>query len=81
LSPVDREFYVLQSEFYTTGRHGETGIQPFDMEKALHEDPEYVVFNGSVGALAGDNALKAKVGETSACSSATAGPTSYRAST
>jgi nitrite reductase (NO-forming) len=60
---VDREFYVLQSEFYTTGRHGETGLQPFDMQKAIHEDPEYVVFNGSVGALVGDNALKAKVGE------------------
>jgi nitrite reductase (NO-forming) len=63
LSPVDREFYVFQSEFYTTGRHGETGLQPFDMQKAIHEDPEYVVFNGSVGALVGDNALKAKVGE------------------
>jgi len=64
LTPVDREFYVMQSEFYTAGRHGASGIQPFDMEKALHEDPEYVVFNGSVGALAGENALQAKVGET-----------------
>ena len=64
LSSVDREFYVFQSEFYTTGRHGAEGLQPFDMEKALHEDPEYVVFNGSVGALVGENALKAKVGET-----------------
>ncbi|MCC6930610.1 MAG: nitrite reductase, copper-containing [Gemmatimonadaceae bacterium] len=63
LPPVDREFYIVQSEFYTAGRHGEAGVQPFDMEKALHEDPEYVVFNGSVGAVAGDNALKAKVGE------------------
>ncbi|MBK6458585.1 MAG: nitrite reductase, copper-containing [Gemmatimonadetes bacterium] len=61
---VDREFYVVQSEFYTAGRHGEAGVQSFDMEKALHEDPEYVVFNGSVGAVAGDNALKANVGET-----------------
>ena len=64
LSLVDREFYVFQSEFYTTGRHGAAGLQSFDMDKALHEDPEYVVFNGSVGALVGDNALKAKVGET-----------------
>ena len=64
LSLVDREFYVFQSEFYTTGRHGAEGMQSFDMEKALHEDPEYVVFNGSVGALVGENALKAKVGET-----------------
>jgi nitrite reductase (NO-forming) len=34
------------------------------MEKALNENPEYVVFNGSVGALVGDNAIKASVGET-----------------
>lgn len=61
---VDREFYVMQSEFYTAGRYGEAGLQPFSMEKALEEDPDYVVFNGSVGALAGDNALKAQVGET-----------------
>jgi nitrite reductase (NO-forming) len=30
----------------------------------LAEKPEYVVFNGSVGSLTDDNALKAKVGET-----------------
>ena len=62
-APVDREFYVLQSEFYTMGRHGEAGLQQFSMEKALEERPDYVVFNGSVGALVGDNALHAKVGE------------------
>ncbi len=61
---VDREYYVMQSEFYTAGRYGEAGLQPFSMEKALEEHPDYVVFNGSVGALAGDNALKARVGET-----------------
>lgn len=64
LSAVDREFYVLQSEFYTTGRYGAAGLQAFDMEKALHEDPDYVVFNGSVGAVVGENSLKANVGET-----------------
>lgn len=61
---VDREFYVLQSEFYTKGKHGQKGLQPFDMEKAIKEQPDYVVFNGSVGALTGDNAIKAKSGET-----------------
>ncbi len=64
LPPVDREYYVLQSEFYTMGKHGEPGLQSFAMEKALDEKPDYVVFNGSVGALVGDNALHAKVGET-----------------
>lgn len=61
---VDREFYVLQSEFYSKGKHGQKGLQPFDMEKAVKEQPDYVVFNGSVGALTGDNAIKAKSGET-----------------
>ncbi|MGL6162203.1 copper-containing nitrite reductase [Microbulbifer sp.] len=64
LPPVDREYYVVQGEFYTKGKHGERGLQPFDMEKALREQPEYVVFNGSVGALSGDNALRANKGET-----------------
>ncbi len=44
--------------------HGEEGLQPFDMEKAIDERPTYVVFNGAVNALVGDNALKANVGET-----------------
>ncbi len=64
LPRVDREYYVLQSELYTRGRYGEEGLQPFDLEKALDERPTYVVFNGAVGALVGDKALTAKVGET-----------------
>ena len=64
LPAVDKEFYVCQGDFYTKGKFGEAGLQPFDMEKALREQPDYVVFNGSVGAIAGDNALTAKTGET-----------------
>ncbi|RJP62988.1 MAG: copper-containing nitrite reductase [Melioribacteraceae bacterium] len=63
LPPVDREYYVMQSEFYTEGKYGEEGYQPFSMEKALEENPDYVVFNGSVGSMVGDKALRAKVGE------------------
>lgn len=63
LPKVDKEFYVVQGDFYTKGKYGETGLQPFDMEKAIKEQPDYVVFNGHVGAIAGENALKAKVGE------------------
>ncbi len=63
LPPVDKEYYVFQSEFYTKGPYGEAGIQPFSMEKALTEIPDYVVFNGSVGAIAGDKAMPAKVGD------------------
>ena len=64
LSKVDREYYVMQGEFYTKGGYGEKGLQPFDMDKAVAENPDYVLFNGSVGALTGDSALKANVGET-----------------
>jgi nitrite reductase (NO-forming) len=54
----------MQGEFYTTGRYGEEGLQSFDMAKAIDERPPYIVFNGAVGALVGDRALTAKVGET-----------------
>ena len=63
LPPVDREYYVMQGEVYTAGRFGEEGLQPFDQRKAEDERPGYVVFNGSVGSLVGDKAVKAKAGE------------------
>src|SRR5690242_10110128 len=63
LPPVDREYYIMQGEFYTTGKYGEEGLQGFDLEKAADERPPYVVFNGAVGSLVGDKALTAKVGE------------------
>jgi nitrite reductase (NO-forming) len=34
------------------------------MEKALEENPDYVVFNGSVGAMVGEKAVQAKTGGT-----------------
>lgn len=63
LPKVDREYYVMQGDFYTKGKYGAPGLQPFSMEKAIDEKPDYVVFNGSVGALTEDRALKANVGE------------------
>ncbi|MDX5479254.1 MAG: c-type cytochrome, partial [Cyclobacteriaceae bacterium] len=48
----------------TEGKFGDPGLQPFDMQKAYDERPDYVVFNGSVNALSGENALQAKAGET-----------------
>ena len=64
LPKVDHEFYVMQGDFYTTGKYREKGLQPFDMEKAIAEQPTYVLFNGAEGALTGERALQAKVGET-----------------
>lgn len=64
LPPVDKEYYIMQGDFYTKGPNGERGLQPFDMQKAVDEKADYVVFNGKVNALTGDDALTAKVGET-----------------
>lgn len=63
LPKVDREYYVMQGDFYTTGKYREKGLQPFDMEKAIDEKPTYVLFNGAEGALTGEKALAAKTGE------------------
>lgn len=64
LEPVDKEFYIMQGEFYTEGDTGAPGLQPFSMTKAVEEDADYVVFNGHMGALTGENAINAEVGET-----------------
>ncbi|MCB0453846.1 MAG: nitrite reductase, copper-containing [Aequorivita sp.] len=63
LSPVDKEYYIMQGDFYTEGKYGDRGLQAFDMQKAIDEKADYVVFNGHVGAMTGDNAITAKVGE------------------
>jgi nitrite reductase (NO-forming) len=64
MTPVDKEFYVVQGDFYTVGKYREKGYQPFDMQKAIDENATYVLFNGSESALVGDKAMKANVGET-----------------
>lgn len=64
LPKVDREYYVVQSEFYTVGKNGSPGLQSFSMDKAITEIPDYVVFNGSVGSMMEDRAIQAKTGET-----------------
>ena len=64
LPAVDREFYVMQAELYTNGANGVAGQHDFNQAKMDNESPDYVVFNGKVGSLTGDNAMTAKVGET-----------------
>lgn len=63
LPKVDKEFYIVQGDFYTKGKFGERGLQAFDMDKAIREEADYVVFNGRVGALTDEKALKADVGD------------------
>ena len=64
LPKVDKEFYIMQGDFYTKGKFGEKGLQEFDMDKAIDEHPEYVVFNGNTASLLGDKELQVKTGET-----------------
>ncbi|WP_129781613.1 copper-containing nitrite reductase [Peristeroidobacter soli] len=63
LSPVDHEFYVMQGDFYTVGKYREKGHQPFDMQKAIDENPTYVLFNGAESALTGPRALKTQTNQ------------------
>ncbi|MCK4841957.1 MAG: nitrite reductase, copper-containing [Methylococcales bacterium] len=63
LTPVDKEFYVMQGELYTKGTIGERKFQDFDGQKMFDERPEYIIFNGRTSALV-DYPIQAKVGET-----------------
>lgn len=63
LPPVDREFYVMQGEWYTEGQFGDQGHQAFSPAKAAAEQPEYFTFNGHAAALTELFPLQAKVGE------------------
>ncbi len=61
LPPADQEWYIVQSEYYTT--EPVDGVVQQDRAAITAEHPSYVVFNGAVGAIAGDNALTMNVGE------------------
>jgi len=62
MSKVDKEFYVLQSEFFTKSA-GKENLLELDFEKGMNDQPDYVVFNGKTGALMGDFVLKADAGD------------------
>ena len=64
LPPVDREFYVMQGELYTTQPHGTPGEHEFSLERLLDERPTHFAFNGTMNALTKTHAMEAKVGET-----------------
>ncbi len=63
LSKVDREYAVVQGEFYSILERGKKGTTQLSAEKMYDENPEYIVFNGRVGALTGERMLQAKVGD------------------
>lgn len=64
LKPVDREYYIMQGDFYTKASNAKKGLLEFDNDKAVAENPDYVLFNGKKGSLLGANMIEAKVGET-----------------
>lgn len=64
LPRVDREFYVMQGEIYTTQPFGTRGDQEMDYDKLISEKAEYFIFNGAVGALTKAHPLRARSGET-----------------
>ncbi len=61
LPAADNELYVVQSEYYTTST--DPGLVDTDRAALTDENPSFVVFNGAVGALTGDNAPIMQVGE------------------
>lgn len=70
----DKAYYIGEQDFYIKRKPGkrvryksyETALGGYadDLEVMQTLIPSHIVFNGAVGALTGDNAMKAKVGET-----------------
>ena len=68
----DKVFYIGENDFYvprdedgnfkTYESHGDSYADTLEVMKSL--TPTHVVFNGAKGALTGDKAMKARVGET-----------------
>ncbi len=65
LTPVTKEFYVMQGELYTNAAKGVQGHHAFNPDKLRDGIPDYVVFNGKVAALTGTGALTAAISTTS----------------
>ncbi|KIW99508.1 uncharacterized protein Z518_11247 [Rhinocladiella mackenziei CBS 650.93] len=69
LPPVDKEYYVMQSEWYheppEVDDHGKKSSQvEFSYPNSLCEEPDIVVFNGSESAMTREKPLKANVNDT-----------------
>jgi nitrite reductase (NO-forming) len=74
LPHVDREYYMMQGEIYTSEPKGKEGLQQFSAAKLMDEKPEYFVVNGAVDALTGQRQMPANVGETVRVFYGNAGP-------
>jgi nitrite reductase (NO-forming) len=76
LRPADREYALLQSEFYLTAPAN--GVSQTDLQKALTGIPDYVAFNGHADQYK-DKPLTAKVGELVRLWIVNAGPSHFSA--
>lgn len=74
LPHVDREYYLMQGEIYTTSAKGKSGFQQFSPENLMAENAQYFVFNGAVDAITKEYPLQAKEGETVRIYFGNAGP-------
>ena len=63
LPKADREFYVMQGELYTAQRHGEKGLHEFSLENLLAENPQHLMFNGTMDALTKTYRMEANLGD------------------
>jgi copper-containing nitrite reductase len=63
LPKVDHEYYVMQSELYAVPSKKDKNLLEYSHALGLAENPTYIMFNGRVGSLIGDGALKAKTGD------------------
>jgi nitrite reductase (NO-forming) len=63
LPEVDKQFYLMEGDFYTEPSPENPSKHVYSTQRIADENPSFVVTNGKVGALTGDNALQARVGE------------------
>ena len=63
LKPVDKEFQITESEFYTKDGYAKGDTLEFSYENGLDERPSHVVYNGHASSMV-KTPLRAKAGET-----------------
>ncbi len=63
LKPVDKEFQITESEFYTKEGYAKGETMEFSYEAGLDERPSHVVYNGHASSMV-KTPLRAKAGET-----------------
>ena len=64
LPEVDKQFYLMEGDFYTEPSPDDPTKHVYSTQRISDENPSFVVTNGRVGAVAGDDALQVRVGDT-----------------